>query len=505
MPLHYLTNRAENRNIENTYNAFNNTMFLITKALMQYLMIAAPLLFAANANVQDGGPSTRQAEDSEKRKLALEWNDKGIELKLAKKTAEAVVAFEKALELAPGDPIITKNLGAAWNDEGVARLNSDLNLDKAIAAFTESLKYLPGDATIAKNKAVGHDKRGYTYIQKKLYESALADFRTAMQLDPTAGRYPTSIAYISFCKEDFDGAELQLEAVVRKFEKEIDGWMLLGETCYRKGDLKRSLEAFEAAQKIDPKRSGLAEKLEKVRNEVSVEGEFVPQNTTHFQFHFPPKRKNLEREADLVAGILNDAFYTVGRALDYYPTSRTQVIFYEVKDFTSVTRADEWVGALYDGKIRVPLRDFDKQYESLKKTLFHEYTHRVVHGLARNECPTWVNEGLAQLFEGANATEAESRLREKPELLLNAKELKAPFVGKIASDRARVAYDQSLSVAKYLQDQRGSSAVARYLRALGGNDGKKVIESEVFESEFRMSLDELLIRWRLATNLPAEK
>jgi tetratricopeptide (TPR) repeat protein len=445
-------------------------------------------------------PATRPDADAASRKLALEWNDKGIAAKQAGKSQDAVDAFKKALEYDPNDPTIARNLGAAWNDEGVRLLEKDGNTDKSIAAFDEALKRMPNDATVAKNKAGALDRRGHARLEKRQFDSALADFKVAISLDSAAGRYPTSAALVAYTKEDFTDAEYQLEAVVRRFEKEVDAWVLLGETRYKKGDLRRSLEAFERALQLAPERPGLRERVERVRKEASVEGDFVPQHSAHFEFHFPPKRADMAQAADVVASLLEEAYWKVGSSLDCYPDGMTQVIFYEVKDFGAVTKADEWVGALYDGKIRIPIRDFSKQQDSLRKTLFHEYTHRVVHSLAHNRVPTWFNEGIAQMSEEGSVADAEKRLKQKPDKLLEAAQLKAAFVGNPDPERARIAYDQSLSIANYLVEQRGWSSIGRYLKALGDPE-KKTDEPKAFEDEFRFAFDELLKRWRLSLGL----
>jgi tetratricopeptide (TPR) repeat protein len=448
-------------------------------------------------------PASRPDGDLASRKLALEWNDKGIAAKKAGKSQDAVEAFKKALEYDPNDPTIARNLGAAWNDEGVRLLEKDGNADKSIAAFDEALKKMPSDPTVTKNKAGALDRRGHARLEKRQFDAALSDFKLAISLDPAQGRYPTSAALVAYTKEDLADAEFQLEDVVRRWEKEVDAWVLLGETRYKSGDLRRALEAFERALQLAPERPGLKERVEKVRKEASVEGDFVPQHSYHFEFHFPPKRADMAQNADLVASLLEDAYLQVGRSLDCYPDGRTQVIFYEVKDFGSVTKADEWVGALYDGKIRVPIRDFSKQQDNLKKTLFHEYTHRVIHALARNRVPTWFNEGIAQMFEEGSVADAEKRLKQKPEKLLEAAQLRGAFVGNPDPERARIAYDQSLSITNYLVEQRGWSSIGRYLKALGDPE-IKVDESKAFEDEFRMGFDELLKRWRLSLGL-AEK
>lgn len=459
-------------------------------------------LAAAPSWAQSDPPQSKPSPEEQ----AAEWNKKGVDYKKENKTREAIEAFEKALEFAPSDPTITRNLGAAWNDEGVKRLEIDNNPESAIAAFEKAMKLYAVEKSIAKNKANAHERRGTVRLQKKQFDGAVEDYKTAIELDPLTGRYPTSLAYVAYLKEDYDSAERQLDAVVRAFEKETDAWVLLGETCYKKGDLRRAIDSLEKALKLEPNRSGLAERIEKIRGELKVEGDFLPQNSSHFQFRFPQNRSDLYTTADLVASMLEDAYWTVGRNFDHYPEGRTQVVFYEVKDFSAVTRADEWVGALYDGKIRVPIRDFEKHRDSLWKTLFHEYTHRVVHSLSQSRCPTWLNEGLAQISENANVPEAENRLRESKTLLLTAAELGAPFVGKLSSARARVAYDQSLSLSKYLVEQRGFASITRYLRSLAGDaTTPPVAEPKAFEAEFRMTLEECMKRWRLSMNIGEEK
>lgn len=442
------------------------------------------------------------APPSDVRREAMELNEKAIALKNAGKTKEAIGVFEKALELAPGDETLAKNLGAAWNDEAVRRLEKDKDLDGAIRAFESASKHLRDDATLKRNRAVAHDRRGHERLGQRKYDDAMSDFRSAAQLDPKSGRYATSIALVHFSREQLDDAEEQLERVTADFPKEVDAWALLGETRYRKGDMERAVQAYEKAAQLDPKRAGLKEALERARQEAVVERGLEPGNSRNFQFHFPPGHKAVAAATDAVASVLEDAYLRVGDEFGLRPEGRTQVIFYEVKDFNAVTRADEWVGALYDGKIRIPLRDFGRQRDALRKTVMHEYTHRVIHALTGNACPTWLNEGLAQWSEDPSVRDVDERLRDQHEKLLTAAELRAPFVGKLTGAKARVAYDQSLSMAAYLLEQRGRSDVNRYLRAIGGYETPKLAEAAAFEEEFRMSFDEFLARWRQATNLP---
>lgn len=468
------------------------------------LTLVPTLALAALASLaRQGEPASRPSPEA--RRQALEWNDRGIAAKEAKKAREALEAFTKAVELDPTDPILARNLGAAWNDEGVRLLDGERDVKASVRAFEEARKRLPEDATVVRNLARAVDRRGHEQLGRKKFDDALRDFETALALDPSQGRYPTSIALVYYTREELDEAERRLEAIVQKFEKETDAWVLLGETCYKLGRLQRALEALERAFALAPGRAGLPERLEKLRAETQVEGSFIPQNSTHFQFHFPPNRRDVVPLANRVASILEDAYWKVGRVLECYPEGRTQVVFYEVKDFTAVTRADEWVGALYDGKIRVPIRDFERQSDSLGRTLHHEYTHRVLHAIAGSKVPTWLNEGIAQLMEEASVQAAEARLRAKPDKLLTATQLRGAFVGNADPQRAVVAYDQSLSLANYLVEQRGWSSLTRYLTALGRPAPDSVPEPKAFEDEFRVPFEEMLTRWRLSLGFDAER
>ncbi len=466
--------------------------FALTTLLLLPLVGALPLCGRADDDAK---------EKAEARRQALQWNDSGIELRTQGKLREAIAAFEKAVSFDPTDETIGRNLGTAWNDEGVRLIEKESRTDDAISAFENAAKLLGSDATLRRNHASALDRRGHERLARRQFDAALADFGSAAALQPEMGRFPTSMAFVWFQRDDWERAARDLDEVVRRFPKEVDAWKLLAESRLRIGDPRGAVDAMRRAVELAPGRADLATRLAEMRSEADVEGEFVPGNSRHFQFHYPPDRKDLAAAADLVAGLLEEAHVRIGADFGFYPEGRTQVIFYEVEDFSALTRADEWVGALYDGKIRVPIRDFAKQRDTLRRTLLHEYTHRVVHALARGSCPTWLNEGLAQLSEEASLLDAESRLKKQPEKLLSAADLRGAFVGKADAARARVAYDQSLALTKYLVDQRGRSGVTRFLKAIGGFDAKPVSEAEAFQEEFRMTFEELLERWRLSIGI----
>ena len=93
---------------------------------------------------------------------------------------------------------------------------------------------------------------------------------------------------------------------------------------------------------------------------------------------------------------LERAYNRVGTDLSYYPSVRVPVILYTKKDYRSLTASPEWSGGLYDGKIRLPIGGAAHMTPMLRGVLFHEYTHVVVRELTKGNCPSWLNEGLAE-------------------------------------------------------------------------------------------------------------
>src|SRR6202011_4017483 len=73
---------------------------------------------------------------------------------------------------------------------------------------------------------------------------------------------------------------------------------------------------------------------------------------------------------------------------------------YTNQTFVDITRAPAWVGALNDGRIRVPVEGLTSMTEELARVLMHELTHSFVGQKTGGHCPVWLQEGIAQYMEG---------------------------------------------------------------------------------------------------------
>jgi hypothetical protein len=190
--------------------------------------------------------------------------------------------------------------------------------------------------------------------------------------------------------------------------------------------------------------------------------------------------------------MLEDAYSTIGYELGHYPTERVQVILYTKEQFQAATEAKSWVGGLFDGKIRLPVRGLNGTEAQLRRTVVHEYVHVVVRDLAPR-CPVWLNEGLAQLHEG-KATAASDRLAaaaDRSARLLTLEELRRPFYSIRDPDEVAIAYAQAHSLVAWLGRTVGGPSFAEFLRAM-----KQGREAEAaFEHAFRNTIEEAYGHW----------
>jgi hypothetical protein len=130
-----------------------------------------------------------------------------------------------------------------------------------------------------------------------------------------------------------------------------------------------------------------------MERELDAEWDYTQLPSPHFTISFA-EGKNYDAARN-VEDSLERAYFSVGRKLEFYGSERTPVVLYDEEEFHDITQAPTWMGALYDGRIKLPVRGLDHGSELLDRTVRHEYAHVVVSQLTRGRCPVWLNEGVA--------------------------------------------------------------------------------------------------------------
>jgi len=349
--------------------------------------------------------------------------------------------------------------------------------------------------TAEQNTYVRYIKTGSAQMKSGDYEAARGSFEQALRYNDSAsdGHLGLGIAY--FHLRDDTYAERELTRAAELNPKEAAAYQFLGELFYRKDDLETAASYWEKAVELNPSATALRARLDRIRKEHHTEKDFNREVTSHFLTKYEGREKI--ETGKIVLRILEEAYGEVGRALSYYPDREIQVILYSDRQFQDVTDAPGWSNGIYDGKIRIPIGGIEQETPGLRRLLYHEYTHAVVRAITPR-CPTWLNEGLAQYFEGRRI---DSRQREMLRKIAQAGKLpsltnlEGPFMG-LGSDQAQYAYLFSLSSVRYMVDSFGMYRVKGVLDELargadtGGSLSNGIMLSyEEFERGWKKSLE----------------
>jgi hypothetical protein len=248
---------------------------------------------------------------------------------------------------------------------------------------------------------------------------------------------------------------------------------LLGQIAYHEGDVDLAIKTYTNALKYKPNDADMARALADWRKEADVHSTFEERRYDRFRVQFEGYAD--EAVASQATTILNAAFWRVAQKLGEYPSNAIVTILYTNKQFRDVTRAPEWSGGLYDGRIRIPVEGARSDAALFEHVLTHELTHAIVANVAPRGVPTWLHEGLAQYFDGTDVEGARRRMKAAG-TSVPLDRLEGNFMSLNAA-QARVAYDESLLAVAVLFDRPGFGW-AQLLHQLGnGQPFYRVIES----------------------------
>lgn len=168
-----------------------------------------------------------------------------------------------------------------------------------------------------------------------------------------------------------------------------------------------------------------------------------------------------------VLNVLDRAWEDHERRLGFAPAVPITIVLQTEKAFRDTTRAPGWAAAWNDGTIRVPVKGLEQPNPTLERVLRHEIAHSFVAARTGANCPTWLQEGLAQWLEGGDPEREDGALRgiARTQPLPRLESLERAFVG-LPEAQAQVAYAESLSVVAYILKQHGEDGLRRVIAAL---------------------------------------
>jgi tetratricopeptide (TPR) repeat protein len=323
------------------------------------------------------------------------------------------------------------------NDAGWKALE-DGNTRRAVSLFGEALTLRPNDPVLLTGSAAalaGEGRRG----------EAVARLKRAVQVKP-----------------DFTQASI-----------------LLGRIAYDDGDTALAIKTYEDALKHAPGDAVITSMLEVWRHESNTHRSFEETRYDRFRVMFEGRAE--QALATQAAAILESAFFRIGEKLGSYPSNTIVAVLYTEQQFRDITRAPEWSGGQYDGRIRIPVAGASRNPALFEEVLVHELTHAVLDAIAGPRVPAWLDEGLAQFFDGSNREQARRRLRAAGRTI-PLRRLERSFGSMNAAD-AQIAYDESLLAVGVMLDRAGFGWHILLSRLAGGQTFAEAIPNFGFSYE----------------------
>src|SRR2546426_1097823 len=186
-----------------------------------------------------------------------------------------------------------------------------------------------------------------------------------------------------------------------------------------------------------------------------------------------------------VLRVLEAHFRKIESELDYTPPDPIGVVLYTQDAFVDITRAPAWVGALNDGRIRVPVEGLSNVSPELSRVLKHELTHSFLTQRTHGRCPVWLNEGLAQWMEGQRSGENAATLVEiydaKQFMSLGA--LEGSWM-RLSGDSAAYAYAWSLANVEAVVQSGGMTDITRILDRIARGGATEVAVREILHGDY---------------------
>lgn len=216
------------------------------------------------------------------------------------------------------------------------------------------------------------------------------------------------------------------------------------------------------------------------------------------------KKRNFSNKTEFAfsaLAILETLADELNRIFSYRPQRPVVLRFLTPKEFADQTGAPPWTSAMFfRGEIIVPLSESNfKDRSELYRALRHEYTHAVIADISDYSSPAWLDEGLAQIIEGAPHPAVGPALRKwlSGNEIMPLEWLESGFM-RLDPKIVPAAYGESLFIARHLVNTYGIKRVVNFLSELGKGTATDSAFDKAFGTRyasFSHNLNQLAIRW----------
>ncbi len=321
-----------------------------------------------------------------------------------------------------------------------------------------------GGATAIDKVAAGHYAAAQFLVAKGDTSSAIDHYREALSFAPDNLGLLLNLAVLYLRQSQFTTAMDPLEHARSLAPESPDVAKLMGWAYYGANKMDQAVAEWQRAERLRPD-ADVERALEKAERDKAEEESYREGETAHFVLKY-----NGSATPDLARGILHvleDDFRDLESELDFTPPEPIGVILYTEEGFADITRAPSWVGALNDGRMRIPVQGLTSVTPELARVLKHELTHSFIGQKTHNRAPTWLQEGVAQYMEGRRTTDSAGQLLNAGSqgALPTLASLEGSWMG-LSGGSAALAYAWSLAVVESIIQTGSIADISRLMDAI---------------------------------------
>jgi len=339
-----------------------------------------------------------------------------------------------------------------------------------------------GNAKANEKAALAHHAAAQFELARGDMEHALSDERTAITYLPEQPVLLMNVAYLYLKKSEFKQSIEYLERAKRVSSDNADIYKLEGWAYYGMNRPDQAVQEWKKSLALKPDVETQAA-LDKALRDKQEEENYKENESAHFQLKYNgAAQPALARE---VLHTLETHYTTIESELNYTPPEQIGVVLYTQQAFSDITRAPGWVGALNDGRIRVPVQGLTGVDSELSRVLKHELTHSFIQQKTRGRAPTWIQEGVAQWMEGKKSDENAAVLLQIYDGGQAAPlgRLEGSWMG-LPGDVAQYAYAWALANVEYIVETQGMGDVERILDRIAAGGTTEDALKEVLHDDY---------------------
>ncbi len=272
------------------------------------------------------------------------------------------------------------------------------------------------------------------------------------------------------------------ERAVRSAPDSPDALTVLGYVQFAADRTQDAIRTWKRSLELRPDAT-VQKYLEKAQRDATAEADYTENESSHFVLKYEGKQTSDALRGQLLA-TLESEYDDLVRELSIAPRNSIPVVLYTEQSFFDVTQAPSWSGAVFDGKLRIPINGLTSVTPELARVLKHELAHSFIRQLSGGRCPQWLNEGIAQAVEPKQISHGRllaDLFRDQHEIPLNA--LEGSFM-QFSSTQATVAYEESLAAVQYISETYGMSDLQRILERLGQGSSTEAALRATIHSDY---------------------